>query len=521
VRKLARLYQANGLYQEARECYSFIATRTGLVARDHYYLAHIALNESNLPEAEIELRAVLTSEQEYLPARLALANALFKTGNGGAAEKEYSAVLKIQPDQPEASLGLARIELQKGDDDAALARLEELMAAHPASTAGAAVLAQILERRGQTDRAIAVAQASLQKPEPPVADPWMAELFIDCYDIQRLSIAFEAHFKSGEMDEALLLLARLSELDPSSPTTKIFRGFSLARASRPIEAEREFREALANGGDPERICPYLVQSLQEQGKHVEAESLLADYSVKMPDSIPIAKAYAELAIRRGNTELARPLLVKVLEKEPYLYPENMSLAKILWTSGERDEAAKCLKRVASVFASDVPSRALLGEYYLGKSDPVSALKFLEEAHAHVAANTPAQAGLATLLATAHLQAGNGEIEKGGLQEAANHYEKAIHFAPAEIDAHAGMANACVQLKRFSRAAEALEKLAALLPENPTIYLSLGDVIYQSGEKAQAGRHWQKALTLTAADDTELRNALGERLAGRITDETFR
>src|SRR5687767_3891107 len=42
ARKLARLYHANGLYHEARECCRFIAaTSAGLVARDHYYLADI------------------------------------------------------------------------------------------------------------------------------------------------------------------------------------------------------------------------------------------------------------------------------------------------------------------------------------------------------------------------------------------------------------------------------------------------------------------------------------------------
>jgi tetratricopeptide (TPR) repeat protein len=522
VRKLARLYHANGLYGEARSCYTLLAVHSvGLNARDHYYLADIAQNESNLTDTETELRASLVTGPDYLPARLALANALFKSGDEVAAGKEYSAVLQKQPDQPQASLGLARIELQKGDDAAASARLEELLAAHPESTGAASLFAQVLERLGQTDRAVAVTQMSLQKPEPPLADPWMTELLADCYDIQRLSIAFEEFFKMGQMDGALPLLDRLSELDPDNPTIKIFRGFSHARAGRHSEATREFREALAKGGDPEKICPYLVQSLFDQGKDAEAENLLAGYSAKLPDSVPLAKAYSEVATRRGDAALVRRLLTKVLEKEPYLYPQNMSLAKILWTSGERDEAAKYLERVASVYASDVPSRALLGEYFLSKSDPVSALKFLEQAYTHVAAGTPAHTGLTALLGTAHLQAGNAEIERARLAEAADHYEKAIRFAPAEIEAYAGKANACVQLKQFSRAAEALERLTSLLPENPTIHLSLGDVLYQGGKKDQAGGHWHKALQLTPTGDTELRQAIDERLAGRITEETFK
>ena len=223
----------------------------------------------------------------------------------------------------------------------------------------------------------------------------------------------------------------------------------------------------------------------------------------------------------GDEKLARRLLAKVLQKEPDRQSQNMSLAKILWNSGERDAAAKCLEQVAAVDANDVPSRALLGEYYLGKSDPYSAIRFLEPAGAHAPAGTPAHQSLTTMLGTAYRQAGNGQADKGDLVGAVDYYEKATQLGPGHLDAYAGKARACVQLKQFRRAAEALEKLVSLEPENPTIHLSLGDVIYQDGNAAEARRHWQKARQLVAAGDNELRDALDLRLSGRITPETFK
>jgi len=502
-------------------CYKVIGSSpAGLVARDHYYLADIAQNENDLPGAETELRSVLITEPGYVPARLALASSLFKSGDEDGAQKEYLAVLKIEANQPQASLGIARIELQRGNDDAAVARLDELLAVHPESTAAAALFAQVLERLGQKDRAVAVAQWSLQKPESPLADPWMAELLSDCYDIQRLSITFEEYFKTGKMTEAVPLLDRLSELDPNSPITKIFSGFSHAKALHHITAVREYYEALGKGGDPEKICPYLVQSLLALGKISEADSLMADYYNRMPESIPIAKAYSEVVLRAGNNELARKLLTKILEKEPYLQPQNMSLAKILWDSGERDAAAKCLQRVAAVYVSDVPSHALLGEYYLGKSNPAAAIKFLQEAYSHAAEKTPAQASLAAMLGTAYLQIGNEQTGRGNLQEALKSYEQAIRFAPADLDGYAGKANVCVQLKQFRGAAGALEKLVALDPKNPTILLSLGDVLYQDGKEAEARRRWGRARELVAVGDDELKAALDRRLNGPITPDIF-
>jgi tetratricopeptide (TPR) repeat protein len=147
TRALARLYQANRLFTEARACYRVIASGPGgLGAQDHYYLAAIALDESNTDLALAELRSTLDAEPLYLPARIELAEALFQSGKAGEAEKEYAAALKAEPDQPQALLGMARVAMQRGDDDGAVARLRELVARHPDSSSGAALLAQILGR---------------------------------------------------------------------------------------------------------------------------------------------------------------------------------------------------------------------------------------------------------------------------------------------------------------------------------------------------------------------------------------
>jgi tetratricopeptide (TPR) repeat protein len=522
MRKLALLYHANRLFTEAKACYRVIAASPpGLTARDHYYLADIAQNENDLATAQTELRAVVKLDPTYIPAWLSLAETSFKSGEPDEAAKEYSAALAIEANQPQAALGMARIELQRGDDDAAVARLEELTAGHPESASAAALFAQVLERRGETDRAIAMAQGSRQKPELPPADPWKNALLADCYDVQRLSLTFEEYFKTGKMAEATPLLDRLAVLDPKGPITMMFAGFSHAKALQHVAAVREYYAALGSGGDPEKIAPLLVSSLVALGKLDEANALMADLYAKNPASSPITKAYAELAIRRGDAKLSRELLSKILEKEPFLQAQNMSLANLLWSSGDRDAAAKLLQRVASVYADDVPSRALLGEYFLGKSDPVSAIAPLEQAARYVAPKTPAQKSLTALLLTAYLQAGNGESEKANFADAADHYEKAARLDPTNLDAFAGVANVCVVLKQFHRAAEALQKMALLQPDNPTIHLSLGDVVYQDGNLTEARRHWEKALQLDPAGETEMRSALNDRLAGRITADTFK
>jgi tetratricopeptide (TPR) repeat protein len=520
TRALASLYQANRLYPEARACYRVIAAaRGGLGARDHYYLAAMAQDESDLEQAQAELRATLQAEPAYIPARVALADALFKTGRADDAAKEYAAVLEIEADQPQAMFGLARVELQQANDDGAEARLEELVSRHPESTSGAALLANVLDRRGRKDEADAMRARSLQTNEPVPPDPWMKALLADCYSLQRLSLVFEQYRLAGQMDEALPLLDRLEELDPKSWIPPMLRGWSQKEAGHYPEAVQEYRLALANGADPERICPLLVAALLTEGRPAEAAALLAGYHAQLPHSVPILLSYSEVAVRMKDDKLARSLLTQVLLEDPNLYMPNMSMVQILWDAGEHDAAAQRLLRVARVFPADVDSRGLLGQYYMEKSDPWSATASLEQAIAHVQPKDPRRERLTRMLDTAYLTAGSLEASQGHYAKAVAFSEKAIRLVPDGMRGYALKAKACGRERDFKGEAEALGRLASLEPAEPSIQLNLGDALYQAGDTDGAREHWQLALRLAPAEAAGLRGSLGLRLAGRFTPDS--
>jgi tetratricopeptide (TPR) repeat protein len=266
----------------------------------------------------------------------------------------------------------------------------------------------------------------------------------------------------------------------------------------------------------------MVASLLALGRVSDAASLLAEYHAKKPDSIPILIAYSEVAVREGDTALSRQLLTEVLAKEPYLYAANMSLAKILWTAGDKAEAVQRLKRAAEVSANDVPSRALLGEYYLGVSEPDAAIPPLEEALAHGNPQGAQLQSLTAMLYEAYLRAGAAQEQKGYASQAVtSYYEKGIRLAPTAPGAYARKAAACASTGQFQGAADALKALGALQPSNATVFLSLGDVQYQDGRRVEARISWQKALDLAPADAAALRAAVASRLTGPITEDTFK
>jgi len=522
LRALARLFQANRLDDEALACYQVIAGRSGLDAHDHYYMSEIAQFQGDMVVAEKELRAVLQTEPRYLPARLALGDVLFKNGQADEARKEYAGILSTEANQPQAMFALARIDLMEGNDIAAVARLEALMAGHPENTSGAALLAQVFERLGDATRASVMRQWSRQRPEPEPEDPWKDALMTDCFDTVLLGLKFEEYFTTGQIALAVPFLSRIEELDPKSPIPQLLRGWMQFRDHHYQEAVDEYRRALDKGADAEKICPYMVKALVALGRVGDAARLVSEYSAKKPDSIPILEAYADVAVLQGDEKAARVLLAKVLQKEPYLNSANLNMAKILWESGERDEAAVCLQRLVSMNPNDVGVRALLGQHYLDKARPESALAPLEQAVALENVQSTRHKVLTSMLYSAYVQAGNSLCGQGhGADAVSMFYEKAIRLEPDEPQAYAGKAVACARLKEFRGAEEALEKMASLQPRNATIYLSLGDILYQEGNAEQARRDWQRALDLAAAGDSQLRDAIGARLSGDITADTFR
>lgn len=519
VRQLAHLYHANRLAAEARACYAWLAAHdAGLTAEDHRLLADLALEAGDLPAGIAALRATLEADPTYTPARVLLADALFKSGDEKAAAAEYEALLARTPDQPQALLGLARVALQQGDDATAIVRLERLLAVHRDATSGAALLAQIMKRRGETERAAALTEWSRQRRDPIVADPWLDALWADCYDVQRVALRIEELSYSEQFDAAAPLLARLEELDPQSWLPHLFKGWTANRARRPEEAVAEFRLALQKRGDPERILPLLAPTLAGLGRAAEAEAEVNRALATHPDSIALLVLQADFVVQRGGD--ARPLLLALLQREPYLYKPNMDLAKILWTSGDRAGAVVCLTRVTKAFPVDVASRGLLGQFHLENDDPGAAIPPLEQALPQAEAKSAAREKLAAMLGSAYLQQGARARTAGNIAEAAGWFEKAAGLVPQGFEALAALAGEAVQAKEFSAAADVLARLAKLQPHNPTIALSLGDVLYQGGNPATARAHWEQALKLAAPRDQALREALRRRIDGPITPELF-
>lgn len=512
IRELGRLYHANRRYDEARLCYAALAREEGnLSAKEHYFLADTALQLGDVATAAAELNRVLEREPNYLPARVTLALALLKSGDAGGARREFEAVVKTEPLHLEANVNLARLALQQNEQAEALNRLERLVAARPEATSAASLLAQLLERRGDRAPAAAYRERSRQKPDPIAPDPWLAELDSYLYDLGLLGLRFEECAQAGETARAQVFLAKIKHLDPRGPLGAMLQGSVEARAQRHSLAVSHFREALDRGADPEKLVPVLVASLLALNDAAAALTLTKRLLAERPDSIPLLVAHSEALLRQKDRPEARDVFKRVLQVQPYLPAQAFALAEILWSNREFDAAARYLERVAESDSKHLASRALLAEHHLRRSEPDLALKWLAQAVPLGSTDPAVRQQLAEFQSTAHRQRAQLALRNAAPQDALRELERALDHAADPVEIHAERAKILVELRDYAGAAEALEKLAALQPENPTVLLSLGDLRLAQGQTDAAMLNWKKARGLVASGDEALRTAIDQRL----------
>ena len=102
------------------------------------------------------------------------------------------------------------------------------------------------------------------------------------------------------------------------------------------------------------------------------------------------------------------------------------------------------------------------------------------------------------------------VQKGKMDEAIAHYDKALELDPTYGEAHYNLANALVRLGRVTEAISHYEKAVELNPNNAMAFHNLGSVLAQSGRLDEGIAQYRKALALTP-NNAAMHNNLGAAL----------
>jgi protein O-mannosyl-transferase len=97
------------------------------------------------------------------------------------------------------------------------------------------------------------------------------------------------------------------------------------------------------------------------------------------------------------------------------------------------------------------------------------------------------------------------VQRGEIDEAIAHYDKALELDPSYGEAHYNLANALIRQKRVDEAIGHYQKAVELNPNNTKAYYNLGSVLVQAGRTEEGIALYHKALELNPNNAAALNN----------------
>ena len=111
---------------------------------------------------------------------------------------------------------------------------------------------------------------------------------------------------------------------------------------------------------------------------------------------------------------------------------------------------------------------------------------------------------------AHNNLGNALIRKGSVDEAIAHYQRALQITPDSAEAHNNLGGALLQKGNVDEAIAHYQKALQINPDYAGAHNNLGNALLQRGSVDEAIAHYQRALQI-APDYAEAHNNLGGAL----------
>jgi len=98
-------------------------------------------------------------------------------------------------------------------------------------------------------------------------------------------------------------------------------------------------------------------------------------------------------------------------------------------------------------------------------------------------------------AEAHINLGSALLQKGSVDEAIAHYQKALQIRPDSAEAHNNLGSALLQKGSVDKAIAHYQKALQINPDYAEAHNNLGNALFQKGNLNEAITHYQKALQI--------------------------
>ncbi|KAB0668543.1 PEP-CTERM system TPR-repeat protein PrsT [Oryzomonas sagensis] len=486
--KMVDAYQKKGYYYLSRgkntEGEMELATAVKMAPdslNSRLLLASYYMRKGNTPKALSVLKSGLTGKKSDAPLYNALAALNFSESKQAEGIRNLQKAKEIDPLLPASYQSLATYYAVAGNYDKAIDEYGTLYRNDPHNAQAMLGLAALYEIKGD-DRSALVYYQKAKDANIPAA--FLAQA--------------SHHLKKKETDKAIKVLDDAIKVNPHDVSALEMKG-------RILVADKKYKEAVKMFDDVEALNPEAgivlkvttYVAMKNTAKAVEqARKVIAKY----PGS---ARGYVLLGSVYENQK-NYPGAIREVKNGLRVDPDNANallfLGKLFETQKDYDQAMVAYVNAERKKPDYVPAIYAQGAIFDLKGKQREAVgKYrlcLEKSHTYV----PALNNLAYLCAEGY----------GKKEEALRLAIGAFKLEPGNPGVMDTLGYALLKNRRIDEAKKVLEKAATLLPHNPTIAYHLALAYRTSGDKINAVRTLQKALTLgDFADANAAKSMLSE------------
>lgn len=479
------------------------------------------LARQQLPEAIIEYRRAVQADPRLGEARLQLAHAYAKTGDGANALREYARAAELLPDDTAAQVKAGNFMLLAGRFDDAKGLADRMLARDPNTVEAQILLSNSLAGLKDLDGAIAAFERAVSM------DPNRSATYSELGSAQLLSgnqAAAEAAFRTA------------IATDPNSANAHLSFANFLWATRDAAQAEQEMKRALQI--EPDNLVGnrglamfYLVTNRAEA-----AEPHLKIVADAMPG--PEAKYFlAEYYLRLGRIDDARATLTPLVTGDDTFVGASIRLARVEAVARRYADAHRVIDAALAREPKNPDALVTLGKLYLAEDNTINALTTLQRAveanprliDAQLAlAETYALRGSAKEAAAAFnevltLDGGNAgarlglarlQINNGNPAEAVPLMLKVVAEQPKNLDARLLLLHGLIAVGDLPQATTQLNALMQLAPDSATVQTAAGMLATATQDSEGARRAYARALEANPRSYQALAGLLTAEMSGK-------
>ena len=472
-------------------------------ARTYVERGDAQFEKGHVDAAVLEYRNAVKKDPMFAPARLKLAEAYLRQGNGAGALGESVRAADLLPRDSAAQLKAGRLLLAAGRAQDALGRADKALAIDSKSVDALVLRANALAGTSSLDAAIEQMQQAIAL-EPTASSQ---------ANLGALQAA------RGRPREAEAAFQQAIATDPRSVTAHLALGQFLSTTGRAEEAEGAFKAALAldagnlianralalfyigSNRGPEAE-PYL-KKVADVGKDPASILALADYYAamqrnadalsvleglsRMPQGWAAARSRtAALLFADGKKADAYKAIDDVIARRPGYSEARVVRGRFLLAEGKADEALAEAQEAAKSEPRNAEAHFLLGSIRKAKHDLDAAAAAFSEVLRLNPAATAAQVQLAGI-----------ELQRGEFARAAQMAEEAARREPRSLEAQLVLVRSVNASGELDRAAAVTRRMLDLFPLSGAVHAEAGLLAIRKGDHAGARAAFGQALSLDA------------------------